>query len=26
LIAKFERGLLKMSEPRSTIYVRRSAP
>ena len=26
LIAKFERGLLKMSEPQSTIYVRRSAP
>ena len=26
LIAKFARGLLKMSEPRSTIYVRRSAP
>ena len=26
LIAKFERGLLKMSEPRSTIYVRRSVP
>jgi pimeloyl-ACP methyl ester carboxylesterase len=26
LIAKFERGLVKISEPRSTIYVRRSAP
>jgi pimeloyl-ACP methyl ester carboxylesterase len=26
LIAKFEIGLVKMSEPRSTIYVRRSAP
>jgi pimeloyl-ACP methyl ester carboxylesterase len=26
LIAKFERGLVKMSEPRSTISARRSAP